>query len=86
MLIYLNLTFDIYEYYRQKLDLEIHQKMTFDEVKELGDENFKKASLMIKRMKKETNSGINFQSLILWNNDIKSKLGIDNYKQISNQI
>jgi hypothetical protein len=85
MLVYLNLTFDIYEFYRQKLDGKINDNMTFNEVKKLCDEKFKEASITIKKMKKETNSGLNFQNLINWNNDIKTKLNIDNYSLISNQ-
>ncbi|PHQ57606.1 MAG: hypothetical protein COC16_00350 [Lutibacter sp.] len=85
MLVYLNLTFDIYEYYRQKLASEINDEMTFSQVKVLCNETFKKATQTVEKMKMETNSALNFQYLMRWNNEIKSKLDIDNYYLISNQ-
>ena len=86
MLIYLNLSFDIYEYYRQKLELDINDEMTFEEVKKLTSKRIKDATLTVEKMKKETNSGLNFQKLMRWNKSIKSKLNVDNYILISKQI
>lgn len=83
-LIYLNIAFDIYEYYRRQLDEEITKELTFNEAKKLVDAKFKKASITVKKMKKETNAGLNFQNLIKWNNNLKRKINIDNFQLIEN--
>ncbi len=83
-LVYVNLIFDIYEYYRQSLEDEITKEMAYSEVKKLCNKKFKEASATIKKMKKATNSGTSFQGLIIWNNKIKNKLNIDNYALIKN--
>jgi len=85
VLIYINLIFDIYEYYRQSLDTKINIEMSYDEVKKMYDETFEEASLTVKKMKNETNSGINFQNLNKWNSNLNQKLGINNYLLIMNQ-
>ena len=84
-LIYINLIFDIYEYYRQNLIAVVNKNMNFDTVKDMCKEKFQEATLTVKKMENETNSGLNFQSLVRWNNTIKAKLNIDNFSQIANQ-
>jgi len=73
-LIYINLVFDIYEYHRQNLNSQINNKMTLDEVKIMCEDKFKEASLIVKKMKNETNYGLNYKNLIRWNTTIKHKL------------
>jgi len=75
-LIYLNIIFDIYEYYRQNLNTLIINK-SFNEVKTLCKEKFEEASLTVKKMKKETNNGSNHQNLIRWDNALNQKLTIN---------
>ena len=84
-LVYINLIFDIYEYYRQNLDTQINNKMTYGEVKKMCNEKFEEASSTVEKMKEETNSGLNFQELYKWNSKIKDKLGVNNYLLIMNQ-
>jgi len=76
-LIYLNIIFDIYEYYRQNLNTLINNNKSFNEVKTLCKEKFKEASLTVKKMKKETNNGSNYQNLIRWDNALNQKLTIN---------
>jgi len=83
-LIYLNLIFDIYEYYRQGSEDQVTDKMTFEQVKEICKKQFEEASVTVEKMKNETNSGLNYQNLIRWNSKVKSKLDIDNFMLISN--
>ncbi|MGB5435422.1 MAG: carboxypeptidase-like regulatory domain-containing protein [Maribacter sp.] len=78
-LVYVNIMFDIYEYYRQLLEAQIYPGMTFEEAIIQCDEKFKEATLMEKKIQKETSSGLNYQNLIQWNNQIRSKLNIDNF-------
>lgn len=78
-LVYINIIFDLYEYYRGILQAQISPGTTFEEARVLCDERFEEASVMVKKMQKETNSGLNYQNLIRWNNQIKSKLDIDNF-------
>lgn len=84
-LIYINITFDIYEYHRLKLErqLAFNYELTYDEIKELYTNTFNEASSIIKKMKTETSSGLDFQNLNKWNEKIKSKLNIDNISLIS---
>lgn len=84
-LVYINLIFDVYEYYRQDLEAQINNEMTYDEAKKMCKEKFEEAFSTVKKMKEETNSGLNFQELYKWNNKVKAKLGIDNYLLIMNQ-
>ncbi|MDX5584723.1 MAG: carboxypeptidase-like regulatory domain-containing protein [Aureibaculum sp.] len=83
-LVYLNLIFDIYEYHRQSLMTQITDKMTFEKSKNLCKKKFVEASMTVEKMKNETNSGKNYQSLTKWNTLIKSKLNIDNFALITN--
>ena len=78
-LAYINIMFDIYEYYRGILQTQISPGTTFEEARELCDERFEEASVMVKKMQKKTNSGLNYQNLLQWNNQIKSKLNVDNF-------
>ena len=78
-LIYLNIIFDIYEYYRQLAIAQIHNKMKFEDAKLIFDKKYKEANLKVEQMKKETNYGLNNQNLMKWNNKIKKKLDIDNF-------
>ncbi len=82
-LVYINLVFDTYEYYRQILSSQITTKMTFNEVKQLSKEKFEEASVIIEKMSLETNFGENFQNLIRWNNKIKSNMNIDNFSLVN---
>ena len=86
-LIYINLIFDIYEYYRQSLDpqKEFIDQMTSNEIKELFDNKFSEASEMIDKMKKETSFGNHYQNLVRWNNKINLRLGVDNLKLITKE-
>ncbi len=81
-LVYFNLIFDIYEYYRQKIETINLKNSSFDNIKLEYENAYKEATEIVKQLKKETNRGDNFQQLINWNNKIKSKLGIDNYNLI----
>ncbi len=83
-LIYLNIIFDIYEYYRQMAIAQINKKKNFEEVKIIFDKKYKEASIKVEQMKNETNYGLNNQNLMKWNNKIKSKLEIDNFTLIMN--
>ena len=83
-LIYLNIIFDIYEYYRQMAIAQVHKEMNFEETKVVFDKKYKEASIKVEQMKNETNYGLNNQNLMKWNNKIKSKLGIDNFTLIMN--
>ncbi len=84
-LIYLNIIFDIYEYYRQIAVSQTKLTVEFEDIKKIFDKNFIDATLKVDQMKKETNFGLNYQSLIRWNNKIKSKLNVDNFILIENQ-
>lgn len=84
-LVYINLVFDIYEYYRQNFNVQITNKMNFEELKEKSKEKFDEATLTVNKMQNETNFGSNFESLIKWNNTMKTKMNIDNYTLIVNQ-
>lgn len=84
-LIYINLMFDIYEYYRQDLEsqLENLDGIEDEQIKNLFEEKFKEASKKIKKMKRETGFSKNFQELIKWNKQLSSKLGVNNLNQIT---
>jgi len=69
-LVYVNLVFDIYEYYRQSLENKITDNMTFEKMKKMCKNKFEEASITVKKLKKETNSGKNYQNLMQWNNKI----------------
>jgi hypothetical protein len=84
-LIYINLKFDIYEFHRQKVNLEINKTMSFKEVKNLFAKAFKEASAEALILANETKNGENFINLTFWNKKIKDRLRIDNYKIIINQ-
>lgn len=73
-LIYINLIFDIYEVYNQRLKSIITNEMTFDEVKKLCIQKFEEASITVNNMKADTNAGLNYQNLKNWENTIKQKL------------
>tara|TARA_R110002073_G_scaffold279026_1_gene442937 strand:+ start:196038 stop:197786 length:1749 start_codon:yes stop_codon:yes gene_type:complete len=81
-LVYINLMFDIYEYHRQTLEEKISPEMTFETVKAFCKEQFDTATTVVNKLNKETNFGDNYQSLIQWNNNIKSKMDIDNFSLI----
>lgn len=81
-LVYINIMFDIYEYFKQEINKEITSKTSFDEVKILCDNKFREAKKAVNRFNKDTNLGNDYQNLIKWNNTIKSKLNIDNYSLI----
>ncbi len=82
-LIYINIIFDIYEYYRQSLQTSINSDMSFDEIKKLCQIKFDEATITVKKFKAETKLGTNKEKLSVWNTKIKSKLHIDNYKLIN---
>jgi hypothetical protein len=86
-LIYINLIFDIYEYYRQSLDpqKEFSNQMTSNEIKKMFDDKFIEASETVKKMGKETSFGTNYQNLIRWNNKMNLRLNVDNVKLITKQ-
>jgi hypothetical protein len=81
-LMYINLIFDVYEYFRREIEHNPNQGIVFEELKEISEKTFIEATEIVAKMKTETNSGDNFQSLMRWNNKIKSKLNIDNYSLI----
>ncbi|MBV1888235.1 MAG: carboxypeptidase-like regulatory domain-containing protein [Urechidicola sp.] len=82
-LIYFNLVFDIYEFYRQNIEIATDENTSFKKIKLSFDSEFNEATKLIEQMQNETSSGENFQQLILWNNKIKTFTNIDNYKIIS---
>ena len=82
-LIYINLVFDIYEYYREIAISQLKKSMELEDVNAVFDEKFKEATVKVDQMKKETNYGSNYQNLIRWNNKIKLKLNIDNFALIT---
>lgn len=82
-LVYINLVFDIYEYYREIAISQLKKSMEFEDVKAVFDEKFKEATVKVDQMKKETSSGSNYQNLVRWNNKIKLKLDIDNFAVIT---
>ncbi len=71
---YINLIFDIYEYYRLNLQAQITATTTFTQLQKLSKEKFNEATLQVKRMKNETNSGLNHENLKRWTNSIKLQL------------
>ena len=73
-LIYIELVFDIYEIYNQRLKNEISNEMTFEEAKILCNEKFEEASITVEKMKNETNGGLNYQNLLIWETTINQKL------------
>ncbi len=83
-LVYINIMFDIYEYFKQEIPNEITSDTSFEEVKFLCDKKFKEAEKAINRFNDDTNLGNDYQNLMQWNNSIKSKLNIDNYSLIQN--
>lgn len=73
-LIYVELIFDVYEIFNQRLKNEISNEMTFEEAKNLCNEKFEEASLTVEKMKNETNAGLNYRILKRWETTIKQKL------------
>lgn len=82
-LVYLNIIFDIHEYYASLLANQLTDNITFDEAIKACKIKFDEATKIVKKMKKETNFGLDYQNLIIWNNYIKSKLNIDNFKNVN---
>ena len=78
-LVYFNIIFDLYETYRQNAESQVTDEMTFEEVKALFNKAYKEASSAVKKMKRETNHGASYKDLKIWNNNINSKLNIDNF-------
>ncbi|MDN3492723.1 carboxypeptidase-like regulatory domain-containing protein [Winogradskyella bathintestinalis] len=78
-LVYINIMFDIYEYYKQEITNKITSQTSYDDVKNLCEKQYKEAEKAIKRLNNDTNLGNDYQNLIGWNSSIKSKLNIDNY-------
>lgn len=85
-LVYINLIFDIYEYFKQDINNQITSKTSFEEVKILCDNQFKEAKKVIKKLDDDTNLGNNYQNLIKWNNTVKTKLNIDNFALVETNI
>ncbi len=73
-LMYINLIFDVYEIYNRELKTELSKSSSFDEAKILCDKKFNEASLAVKKLTGETNSGANFQNLIRWSEKINKKM------------
>ncbi|QCX40947.1 hypothetical protein FF125_21775 [Aureibaculum algae] len=82
-LVYLNIAFDIYEYYATLLEIQLANNITFEEAKMACKTKFDEASLIVKKMKSETKLGSDYQNLTKWNNYIKQKLNIDNFKTVN---
>lgn len=76
-LIYIELIFDIYEIYNQRLTNEISNEITFEKAKILCDKKFKEATITVEKMKNETNNGLDYQNLIRWQTTINNKLYTD---------
>jgi CarboxypepD_reg-like domain len=77
-LLYLSLIFDIYEVFNRTLKKQLSNKTTFEDAKKLCDSKFEEASVVVNKMKNQTHSGSNYQSLIKWNNSVKKKITINN--------
>jgi hypothetical protein len=73
-LMYINLIFDVYEIYNQKLKVELSKNSSFKDAKVLCDQKFNEASLTVKKIATDTNNGTNFQNLIRWSEKVKQKL------------
>jgi hypothetical protein len=73
-LMYINLIFDVYKIYNNKLKFELSKNSSFEEAKILCDQKFNEALLTVKKINIETNRGLNFQNLIRWSEKIKRKL------------
>jgi hypothetical protein len=84
-LIYINLMFDLYEYYRLDLEKSIVNNMNYDQAKNICERKFNEASKIVEKMRIQTSSGDNLQYLMNWNNKMKSKMNIDNYVLITKQ-
>nr|WP_299389391.1 carboxypeptidase-like regulatory domain-containing protein [Allomuricauda sp.] len=77
-LAFLNMTFDIYEVFRQLAMSRITPNMTFNEVKAIFDEVHHGAGIEVKTMALETGKGTVHEAMVKWNDRIKARLGIDN--------
>lgn len=73
-LVYLNLIFDIYEFHRQELEAKIDDSLSYEEVKEIYNILYLKATIAVNDMQNETNFGINNEVLNSWTSEIKAKL------------
>ena len=71
---YINLIFDVYEIYNRELKAELSKISSYEEAIILSDKKFNEASLTVKKLTLDTNSGTNFQTLISWSEKIKQKL------------
>jgi len=71
---YINLIFDIYEIYNQELKTKLSKIRSFEEATVLCDEKFEEVSLIVDKMKKETNLGLDYQNLVRWKTTINQKL------------
>ena len=73
-LMYINLIFGVYEIYNRELKAELSKSGSYEEAKIFSDKKFHEASLIVKKLTTDTNSGTNFQPLIRWSEKVKQKL------------
>jgi len=73
-LMYINLIFDVYEIYNRELKAELSKSSSYEEAIILSDKKFNEASLTVKKITLDTNSGANFQTLIKWSEKIGKKI------------
>ena len=65
------------------MEIQLANNITFEEAKMACKTKFDEASLIVKKMKSETKLGSDYQNLTKWNNYIKQKLNIDNFKTLN---
>jgi len=73
-LIYINMIFNIYEIYNQKLKTQLLNINSFENAKTLSNQLFQEASTKVDKMKLETEQGSRFQPLMKWKKSINEKL------------
>jgi hypothetical protein len=86
--IFINMCFDLMEIEKREFQEKVNSGITenINNMKTLYEEHIENYRATISRFKKEVRLGTNYYNMIVWNNYILRKLGVDNFKYFGIQL